>query len=257
MLDINSSLALIAGGVGAGVIAATVGGGSLVTYPVLLGLGVPPLAATIITNTALVPSNFVAALADRTQLPRFDAAFIRLMLVSIAGSTAGALLLLATPHRVFEAIIPILLAFATVLFASSHRIAEWLKSRAERRGVTHDIDATSAKLVLPISFYGGYFGSGLGILLMAVFSMTTGGNYRMANVIRNLISSVGSVSAVVIYVLQDAVWWPQTILLAIGAIAGGYAGSWIARYIPRDIGRVLVTLCGVALTTGCIYRYWL
>lgn len=234
-----------------------VGGASLVTYPVLIASGLPPLTATICTNVSLVPSNLIAALADRSQLPPFDRAFLGLMFASIAGAGAGAVLLLLTPERTFELIVPLLLGFATVLFALSERIAAWLRERAARQGRTIAFSVTSMKMLLPVSFYGGYFGSGVGVLLLGVMSIATGGNYRAANVTKNLVGGLNSVVAAAIYIGKGTVLWPPTLALMAGTVIGGLIGSWVARVLPREITRVLVVAVGATLTVAFVWRYWL
>jgi uncharacterized membrane protein YfcA len=240
-----------------GILSAVVGGASLITYPALIASGVHPIAAAVCTNTSLVPSNFIAAMADRTQLPPFNRAFAGLIAASVIGSAIGAALLLLTPARLFEFLVPLLLAFATVMFALSDRIAGWLRERAKRRGDAIQFSITSLKLVLPVSVYSGYFGAGVGILLLGVLSVATSGNYRAANVTKNLISSFNTFVAACVYVAQGAVLWPQTLALCTGTVAGGLIGSWIARILPRQIVRVMVIGFGASLTLAFVYRYWL
>jgi uncharacterized membrane protein YfcA len=134
--------------------------------------------------------NFVAALADRAQLPPFNRAFVGLLAASLGGAVFGAVLLLATPSRMFEVLIPVLLGFATVLFAFSGRVTEWFRARAQKRGREWKMSVTSIPLLLPISVYGGYFGAGT--LLLGVLSIATGGDYRSANVAKNLVSSLNT-----------------------------------------------------------------
>ncbi|MBN9049624.1 MAG: sulfite exporter TauE/SafE family protein [Rhizobiales bacterium] len=244
-------------GVAAGVIAAVVGGASLVTYPVLIALGMPPITAAVTTNVALVPSNFAAALADRKVLPPLDRGFVRLVVASVLGAAVGAGLLMATPERVFALIVPLLLGFATLMFAYSGQIAEWMRARAERSGRALSMDVTSVKFVLPVSFYGGYFGSGVGILMLGVLSVATRGDYRTANVAKNLITSLNSAVATLVYVAQGAVPWPSTLALMVGAMGGGLIGSWVARILPRRIVRIMVIGFGVVLTAEFVYRFWL
>lgn len=244
-------------GVIGGAISAVVGGASLVTYPALLAVGIHPLSAVICTNASLVPSNLVAALADRTQLPPFDRAFAGMVVASVVGAGIGAVLLLATPARVFEMVVPLLLGLATVLFTFSERIAGWLRARAARRGRTVTFSVTGLKFLVPVSIYGGYFGSGLGILLLGVLSIATGGNYRSANVTKNLIGGLNTLVAALVYIAQDAVPWPPTLALAAGGIAGGLIGAYAARVMPRAIIRTLVVGFGVLLTLTLAIRYWL
>src|SRR5262245_6680904 len=117
------ALLLVAGLIG-GVLAAMVGGASVVTFPVLIALGLNPVVATATNLVAVFPGNFIAALADRSQLPPFNRAFVGLVAASVLGALLGAALLLATPHRMFEILVPLLLAFSTVLFAYAGRIIE-------------------------------------------------------------------------------------------------------------------------------------
>jgi uncharacterized membrane protein YfcA len=210
----------------------------------------------VCTNTSLVPSNMLAALADRSQLPPLDRAFGGLIVASVVGSGLGAVLLVLTPERVFELIVPLLLGFATLLFAFSARISAWLRARAERQGRTIALNVTNLKMLLPVSFYGGYFGSGVGVLLLGVLSLATAGDYRAANVTKNLVGSLNTGVAAVIYIVQGAVLWPQTLALMAGTVAGGLAGSYLARVIPRQLVRVLIIGVGAVLTVAFARRYW-
>lgn len=256
-MDLFHITYLVLTGVAAGVVAAVVGGASLVTYPILIASGMPPITATVVTNVALAPSNLVAALADHKMLPPLDAGFVRLVIVSVLGAAVGAGLLMVTPERVFALIVPLLLGFATLMFAYSGRIAEWIRARAAQRGRTVSMDVTSAKLLLPVSFYGGYFGSGVGIIMLGVLSVATRGDYRAANVTKNLVTSLNSLVATAVYVALDAVPWPATLALMAGSILGGLIGAWVARILPRQIIRVLVITLGTALTLEFVYRFWL
>jgi uncharacterized protein len=165
------TIAFLAGvGVIAGIIAAIVGGAAVVIYPALVATGVPPHLAAVSNLASVMPGTMLAALSDRSQLPPFDRAFVSLILVSIIGAGIGAVCLVLTPERVFAQIVPLLLGFATLLFAFSERISRWLRKRAEGRGHAIAFNA-NLKVVLPVSFYGGYFGAGVGILMLGVFSL--------------------------------------------------------------------------------------
>ncbi len=215
------TIAFLAGtGVVAGIIAAMVGGAAVVIYPALIATGVSPQLAAVCNLASVMPATMLAALADRSQLPPFDRAFISLIVASIVGAGLGAALLVLTPERLFAQIVPLLLAFATLLFAYSERISAWLRARAEGRGHAIAFDFASLKVVLPVSFYGGYFGAGVGILMLGVFSLATGGDYRAANVTKNFVSSLNGLAATLVFATQGAVLWPQTLALAVGTIAG-------------------------------------
>jgi uncharacterized membrane protein YfcA len=252
-----ATFALLSGaGVFAGLIATVVGGAAVVVYPAMIAAGVPPQPAVVGNLIALLPATLVAALADYTQLPPLNRAFFSLVAISILGAAAGAALLLITPPQTFQKLVPILLGFATILFAYAERIGRWLRRRAEGRGRELTFNVASLKILLPVSFYGGYFGAGAGILLLGVFSLATGGDYRSANVAKNLVAALNSVAATCIFISQDAVLWPQTIALMLGTTAGGFIGSHVARILPKHVIHVLVIVAGIALTISFAWRYW-
>jgi uncharacterized protein len=255
-MDLFTAALLIATGVAAGIIASIVGGAAVVVYPALIASGVSPQIAAVCNLTALMPATMLAALADRSQLPPFNRAFVSLIFASIFGAGLGAALLLLTPARLFAVFVPLLLGFATLLFAYSERISTWMRARAAGRG--HDIafNVGSLKVLLPVSFYGGYFGAGVGILILAVFSLATGGDYRSANVAKNFVSSLNGLAASVVFATQGAIPWPQTLALMAGTIGGGLLGSHIARIIPRHFVRVLIVGVGAVLTVAFARQYW-
>ncbi len=243
-------------GILAGVIATMVGGAAVVIYPALLASGVPPQMTAVANVACIAPATMLAALADRSQLPPLDRGFIGMILASIAGAGVGAVLLLATPERMFAQLMPLLIGFSTVLFAFAESIGKWLQRRAEGRGHAVTFSVSSLRVLLPVSFYGGYFGAGVGIMLLGVFSLATGGDYRAANVAKNFVASLNGLTATAIYATHGAVPWPQTLALMAGTIAGGQAGAYMARVVPRRLVRVLIVLVGVALTVALARRYW-
>ncbi len=255
-MDILTIAFLVGVGVIAGIIAAIVGGAAVVIYPALIATGVPPHLAAVSNLASVMPGTMLAALSDRSQLPPFDRAFVSLIFASIIGAGIGAVCLVLTPERVFAQIVPLLLGFATLLFAYSERISRWLRKRAEGRGHAIAFNVASLKVVLPVSFYGGYFGAGVGILMLGVFSLATGGDYRSANVAKNFVSSLNGLAATLVFATQGVVLWPQTLALAAGTIGGGLVGAYVARIIPRNVIRVLVVVVGATLTIAFARRYW-
>lgn len=256
-MDTQALLLLVVAGVAGGMLTALVGGAAVVTFPALIAAGIPPLQAVACNLTAAVPGAFLAALSDRKQLPPFNRDYIEMCLASMVGAGLGAVLLLATPARFFEILVPVLLGFATVLFGFAERASGWLRARAKRRG--HDIkfSVTSLKMLLPVSFYNGYFGAGSGVLMLGVMSVATGGDYRSANVAKNLITSLNCAGAAAVFIARGSVVWPQTLALMAGTIAGGVAGASLARIVPREVMRVAVVAVGALLTGVFAWRYWL
>jgi uncharacterized membrane protein YfcA len=114
----------------------------------------------------------------------------------------------------------------------------------------------SPAVVLPVSIYGGYFGAGLGVLMLGVLSVGTGGNYRSANVAKNLVTGLNSATATVIFAAQGALSWPATLLMMAGTLVGGLIGARVAQVMPNHAARKLVVLVGALLTVGFAWRYW-
>lgn len=111
-------------------------------------------------------------------------------------------------------------------------------------------------MLLPVSFYGGYFGAGVGILILGVFTVATGSDYRSANVTKNFVSSLNGMAAVLVFTTHGAIVWPQTLALMAGTVGGGLIGSQLARIVPRNLVRVLIVGVGAALTVDFARRYW-
>jgi uncharacterized membrane protein YfcA len=256
-MTFQTILILLGTGVIGGLMASLVGGASVITFPVLLTVGLSPVVATASNLVAVSAGNLLAALTDRSKLPPFNRAFVGLVLASVLGALIGAVLLLATPGRLFEQLIPLLLGFATVLFAFAGQITQWMRERARRRG-RHEwkMSVTSVPLVLPISVYGGYFGAGAGTLLLGVLTIATEGDYRRANVTKNLVSSLNTVAAAGWFITHGAVSWPQTLVMMMGCLAGGFSGAHLARVVPQEAMRVVVVVIGAVLTAVFAWRYW-
>src|SRR5262245_3558920 len=199
-MDLQALAMLVGAGIVGGALSSLVGGAAIVTFPALIASGLSPVVATATNLVALCPGNLVAAIYDRTQLPPLDRAFIGLVLWSQLGAVVGAVLLLITPERMFAVLVPALLGFATVLFAYAGRISAWMQARAAAQGAGGPRHSVAG--ILPVSIYGGYFGAGVGVLLLGVLSIGTGGDYRSANVIKNLVTSLNSMVAASIFIAQ-------------------------------------------------------
>jgi uncharacterized membrane protein YfcA len=249
-------LLLIAGVVG-GAISTVIGGASIITFPVLLATGIPPVTAVISNTVALVPGNFIAAVYDRSQLPPLGRSFAALAVASVLGALVGAGLLLLTSERTFEVLVPLLLGFATLLFAYSPRIAAWLRTRSPA-DAQHKLHRWSESVgaLLPVSIYGGYFGAGLGVLVLGVLSVGTGGDYRSANVLKNVVVCLNSLMASILFAARGTVAWPQTLTMMLGVLVGAVVGARIARVLPNGWARGMVVVLGFALTLNYALRYW-
>jgi uncharacterized membrane protein YfcA len=245
---------LVGAGIVAGVISSMAGGASLFTFPAILATGLPPVMAVAVTTTALTPSLFLAAAYDRSQLPPFGRPLVMSLLVSAAGGLIGGALLLLTPQRLFEVLVPPLLAFATLLLAFAPRISTWL---AARRGTAAETNiVNSLAVMVPVSIYGGYFGVGLGVLVLGLLSIGTAGDYRSANAAKNLWTAFNSLAAVAIFIAQDALSWPAVLLMTAGTLTGSLFGAKLAQILPNAAARALVISVGAILTAVFTWRYW-
>jgi uncharacterized protein len=175
--------------------------------------------------------------------------------VCVVGSVAGAVLLLLTPDKAFTAVVPLLIGFATVLFAAAGPIRGWIAARAAAtRGAGGGL-----RLVLfaPVAVYGGYFGAGMSVMLLALLSVSRAEDFRATNVLKNLLSGLTSFVAVVVFVLQGVVAWPATLAMMAGALIGGFAGGRLVRILPPTPVRWVVIAAGAVLTVVYAWRYWL
>src|SRR4029450_5812967 len=168
-MDAQAGLMLFGAGLAGGIVTAIVGGASLITFPALLAAGLPPIVANASNAVALTPGNFMGGLADLERRPAWDRSFLGLLVVCTVGSAAGAVLLLMTPEKAFTAVVPLLIGFATVLFAQSGRIRDWIRIPSWRPGILWFV---------PVAIYGGYFGAGMSVMLLAVLSLGRGDDFR-------------------------------------------------------------------------------
>lgn len=249
---------LFCSGVVGGALSGIVGGASLVTFPTLLAIGMPPVTAAATNVCSMLFANIAAALSDRTMLPKFDRGLAGLIGASIVGAVIGASLLTITPQRVFEVLVPVLIGFATVLFALSPRISAWLRARAQRAGKEAPrIGFGTIPLMLPVSIYGGYFAAGVGVLALAVLSIGTGGEYRAANTARNIVMAINTMAAAAMLAWHGVVDWPPTLVMMVGATFGGMMGGRLGRLVPQDTMRIGIIAFGALLTAIYVWRYWL
>ncbi|MGH6770122.1 MAG: sulfite exporter TauE/SafE family protein [Xanthobacteraceae bacterium] len=252
-MDFVSIILLLFAGIVGGAISSLAGGASVITFPILLATGITPVSAACTNTVALTPGNIAAAIYERAQLPALGRSFVLLVIGSVLATLAGGALLLLTPERVFAVLIPVLLGFATVLFAYAGPITEWIKARGAGR--PHSWTGSIVWL-MPVSVYGGYFGAGLGVLVLGVLSIATGGDYRSANVTKNLVISINSITVSAFFIANGIVAFPQVLVMMAGAVAGGFIGGRIARRVPNALARRMVVVVGAVLTIAFAWRYW-
>jgi len=235
---------LAAAGLLAGAVNAIAGGGSFVTFPVLVFVGLPPVIANASSTVAVFPGTMASTWAYRGELAGIGDVRLGWMLpVSVAGGFCGALLLLFTPPHLFDLVIPWLLLLATLTFACGARVGVALR-RAVRIG-----PATLLVIQFLLSLYGGYFGGAVGLMMLATWGLLTASiNVKAMGPARTLLVSAANGAAVVLFIASGVVRWPETIVLLVGAVAGGYGGARLARRLPPALVRAGVLLLTATIT---------
>lgn len=245
-------LALLASSLGAGVMNAMAGGGTILTFPTLIFLGLPSIEANATSTVALLPGAASSLAGYWKDVSTHRHWFTTLLLPSLAGGALGSVLLLLTPEKVFAHLAPFLVLFATLLFA-------WQTVRALRVS-----DGDVQKRALPlwaawfyqfgVAVYGGYFGAGIGILMLVVLGAMGLKDIHAMNGLKNFFGmSINSIAAGY-FVFRGVVRWPVALVMILGATLGGYAGARFARRIGKEKARGAVIVIGV-LVAGLLYFY--
>ncbi len=242
---------------------AVAGGGTLVTFPALIALGVPPIMANATSTVALWPGTVASMWGYRRELVGAKRWAIAFAVPSLVGGVVGALLLLSTPERRFAAIVPWLILGATALFMTQKPMMRALLARSGPRKSAQDADGSLARpgtmfLVyqLAVSVYGGYFGAGAGILMLAALGLMGLTNIHQMNGLKNWGGSVMNLVAVAVFAVSGIVNWQLALVMAVGAGIGGIAGSLMAQRVGQDwVRRAIVVIglgSGLAMLFGLI-----
>lgn len=245
-------LALVAVGALASGINSVAGGGSLLSFPALtLGLGIPERTANATNSTGLWPGSLAGAFGFLNLLPKTAKYLKVLFLPTLTGCSVGAWLLLASGERVFRAVVPGLLLFAALLLWFQPHI----KAYVERRG--HTVSSLGA-LVLQfvVSVYGGYFGAGMGIMMLAVFALYMEGNIHEINAAKNWLGLIINLVASTIFIWQGLVLLEPALALAIGSILGGFAAARVSQRIDPDKMRVAIACYGLVTAAYFAFKTW-
>ena len=251
-------LALLAAGAGAGLINTVVGSGTLITFPTLLALGVPPVTANMSNTIGLAPGSLSGALSMRAELVGQRTRVLRLGTASLLGGITGAILLLRLPSEAFDAIVPILIGIGCLLVVVQPSLSRWIAVRRARPGADEPAAHGAAWLwiaVLLTGIYGGYFGAAQGVLLLAVMGIGLVETLPRINAVKNVLALIVNGVAGVIFVLislvpggqPDArVNWVAAVVIAVGSVLGAQVGGRVGRKLPPTLYRVIIVAVGVA-----------
>ncbi|MBK7861637.1 MAG: sulfite exporter TauE/SafE family protein [Archangiaceae bacterium] len=237
---------LVLAACGAGALNAIAGGGSFLSFPALVLTGVPALSANATSTVALWPGSLASTLAYRDELRASREHLIWLSAVSLGGGICGALLLLLTPSKTFEAMVPFLLLIATLMFT----FGEALRRRVPALG--------ARQVVMPlwvlISVYGGYFGGGMSLMMLAALTLAAVGDLHRMNALKSGLGVLVNGVAVAVFAVAGAVQWAQAGLMVVGSVLGGYLGARLARKVDPKRVRPLVVALGWGLTAAFFWR---
>jgi uncharacterized membrane protein YfcA len=250
------ALAVFAAGAGAGTINTIVGSGTLITFPVLLAVGLPPVTANVSNTLGLVPGSVTGAIGYRRELAGQRPRVLRFGAACLAGGATGAILLVTLPSKAFDAIVPALVAVALVLVVLQPRLSRALQARREREGTTaplHGGALLTAGLALA-SVYGGYFGAAQGVIYLSLMGLLLDDTLQRLNGLKNVLAALVNGVAAVLFIIVAHMDWAAVGLIAAGATLGGVIGARVGRRLPPTALRALIVVVGVVAIVQLILR---
>ncbi|MFJ2746332.1 sulfite exporter TauE/SafE family protein [Streptomyces sp. NPDC087440] len=249
-MTIWEMLAVFAAGIGAGTINTIVGSGTLITFPVLLATGLPPVVANVSNTLGLVPGSISGAIGYRKELRGQRRRIIRLGLTALLGGLIGAILLLALPSSAFDTIVPVLIGLALILVVLQPKLSAALKRRRELSGDPESgphPDGGPALLVglLLASAYGGYFGAAQGVLYLSLMGLLLNDSLQRINGVKNILGAVVNGVAAVFFLFVAEFDWTAVLLIAVGSALGGQIGAKVGRRLPPTVLRGVIVAVGI------------
>ncbi len=231
-----------------GAVNALAGGGTLITFPMLTAVGIPPVAANVTNTVALCPGYLGGTLAQLKDLRDQKKRVLLYTPAAVIGGVAGGILLLNTGERLFAELIPFLILLASLLLAVADPLRAFLSRRS---GGPASADQMTTAAVLPVGLaavYGGYFGAGLSVIVLAVLGLMLNESLTRLNALKQLISFSVNVAAAVFFVFSGSVVWPAAAVMAVCALGGGVAGGKLAGRIKPEVLRRIVVVIGLAIS---------
>ena len=251
-------IGLILAGGAAGAINAVAGGGTLVTFPTLLAFGTPPIIANATSTLALTIGTAGSVFGFRSHIQAVKPWLWRFVPVSIAGGWIGSWLLTHTSDRTFSRLVPFLILFATVLFLSQGFLRRFagLEQHKPNHSKHHAIDGAIA-FQFAVAIYGGYFGAGIGILMLASLGFIGLADIHEMNALKTVLASLINFVAAVWFVVAGLIHWPKAGVMTVGALAGYFVGSHYSQRIPQARVRQIITAIGFIISAVTFYEEFL
>ncbi|MFB6892546.1 sulfite exporter TauE/SafE family protein [Kitasatospora sp. NPDC056327] len=243
-MTVWEAIAVLVAGVGAGMINVIVGSGTLITFPVLLAVGLPPVTANVSNSFGLVPGSLSGVIGYRRELAGQGARLLRFGTASLLGGVLGAYLLIRLPSAAFDAIVPVLILLALVLVVLQPRVARAVAARRRPDGDPHGGPLLLAGIFLT-GVYGGYFGAAQGVLLLALMGMLLQEDLQRINGVKNALAMIVNGVAALFFLFTSTVDWAAAGLIAVGSLIGGLAGARVGRRLPPQALRAVIVVVGL------------
>ncbi|MDX3186543.1 sulfite exporter TauE/SafE family protein [[Kitasatospora] papulosa] len=255
-LSIWEMLAVFAAGIGAGTINTIVGSGTLITFPVLLATGLPPVTATVSNALGLIPGSISGAIGYRAELAGQCRRTLKLGVGALIGGLAGAALLLSLPSTAFETIVPVLVALALALVILQPRISRAVQRRRERTGTSARPDGGPLLFtgLMLASVYGGYFTAAQGIIYLSLMGMLLDDTMQRLNAVKNVLAAVVNSVAALFFLFVADFDWTAVVLIAVGSAIGGQVGAKVGRRLSPGFLRALIVVVGTAAIVQLLLR---
>lgn len=244
------ALAAVAGGA----VNALAGGGTLITFPMLTAVGIPPVAANVTNTVAMCPGYFGATMAQANDLRDQKQRLRMLIPISIVGGLIGGILLLNTDEKLFRTLVPYLILLASGLLAVQEPVRAWLVKRSQEEGGKPLSEKTAILPVGLAAIYGGYFGAGLSVIVLAALGLSLDDSLTRLNALKQAISLCVNVAAAVFFLFSDKVVWSAALVMAVGALLGGALGGRLAGRIKPTTLRRIVVVIGVSVAVIYLVR---
>jgi uncharacterized membrane protein YfcA len=239
----------------AGFVNAIAGGGTLISFPALIGVGVAPVAANVTNTVALVPGYLGATFAQLKDLSGQERRLRLLLPTAVLGGVAGGALLLNTSERLFSFLVPYLILLAAFLLAIQDWVRSWVAQRIEASGGSAADEAWSIGPVFLASIYGGYFGAGLSVIILAVLGLVLDDTLTRLNGLKQIVAFAVNVAAAIFFLFSGQVVWPAALVMAAGSVVGGLLGGKLARFVrPRTLRMVVVTIAVIVALVYLVRR---
>lgn len=246
-------LAVLGAGIAAGGINTIVGSGTLITFPVLLAIGYPPVTANVSNTVGLVPGSLSGAIGYRRELDGQRTRLLRLGSATLLGAVTGAAALLTLPEGAFAAIVPVLICIALVLVVLQPRLSAWVKQRRDSGPAPAHGGPVLWVAVFGTGVYGGYFGAAQGVLLLALLGVFVHEDIQRLNGVKNVLALLANAVSAVIFIVIADIAWPVVALIAVGAVIGGRLGATIGRRLPPKVLRAVIVVVGVIAVIRLVF----